>query len=106
MKVFNWMKNRISHKLEHLSLSYFKDILKKHGIAFLVIVIGWEIIEDIIFPLAFAYLGKYVDPIFYSGIPASIFLCLHWLAIPILFGAWLKISGQNKEHIHKDDCCH
>ena len=98
MKVFNWLKRRITHKLEHFSLKKIKEFLKENGLAFVVIFIGWEIIEDVVFPALFAALGGYVHPAFYAGIPASLFLCFHWLAIPILWGLWLKIKkGKAKE---------
>ena len=67
MKLFLWFKHKIKHKLSHLSLSYFKDILKKHGLALLIIIIAWEIIEDILFPAVFIFLGKTVHPVFLVG---------------------------------------
>ena len=84
--MINWIKKRFSHKLRHLSWDHIKNTLKKHGIAFVIIVIGWEIIEDIIFPVLFALLGKYVHPIFYGGVPVSWLLCLHWIAVPAIWG--------------------
>lgn len=63
---------------------------------FLVILVGWEIIEDILFPIAFGLLGKYVHPAFYGGIPVAWLLCLHWLAVPVLWGLWLKVSSDKK----------
>ena len=105
MKIFNWIKERISKKLKHFSVDHFKKLLKKHGTAFLIIVIGWEIVEDVVFPIIFGILGNYVNPVFYTGIPASLILCFHWLAVPILFGIWLKLSGQKNNHKHHDDCC-
>lgn len=96
MKFFKWIKHRLLHKLEHLSFNHFKDILKKHGVAFLVIVILWEITEDIGLPILFVFLGNNVHSVFFSGVPASWLICLHWLAVPLLFGLWLKITGKER----------
>ena len=105
--MFKWLKNRIKHKLDHFSYEKIKGFLKKNGLPFVVIFIGWEIVEDVIFPFLFAALGSYIHPAFYAGIPASIILCSHWLAVPILWGAWLKISNNNTDNdTDKDiDCC-
>ncbi len=98
MKLFLWFKHRIKHKLSHLSLSYFKDILKKHGLALLIIIIAWEIIEDILFPVVFIFLGKTVHPVFLVGAPASWILCFHWLAVPLMWSAWIRLTGQKKSN--------
>jgi uncharacterized membrane protein len=103
MKVFKWLKHRVSHKVEHFSYKKIKDFLKKNGLAFVIIFVGWEIVEDVVFPLAFAGLGNYIHPAFYAGIPASIILCFHWLAVPALWGIWLKISKKSSDV--KTDCC-
>tara|TARA_A100001011_G_scaffold395208_1_gene489530 strand:+ start:781 stop:1077 length:297 start_codon:yes stop_codon:yes gene_type:complete len=93
----------MKHKLDHFSFKKIKEFLKKNGIAFVIIFVGWEIVEDVVFPFLFAALGNYVHPAFYAGIPASLILCFHWLAVPILWGMWLKISKKNKT---KDiSCC-
>ena len=94
-KLYYWVKHRLAHKLEHFSLSKFKETLKHHGLALVVIIIVWEIIEDILFPILFAILGNFVHPIFYAGIPAAWLLCLHWLAVPLLWGWWIRISKKN-----------
>ena len=94
-KIWNWFKDRLGHKLEHFKLSNLMDTLMEHGMALVVIMIGWEIIEDILFPMLFIFLGQHVHPAFYVGAPASWLLCLHWLAVPILWGLWVKISKKN-----------
>ena len=53
LKPFVWIKDRLKHKLEHFKPSYLISVLKKHGVALLVIVILWEVIEDIMFPILF-----------------------------------------------------
>ena len=90
-KAWNWISHRLKHKLEHLNPSRLLDTLKEHGIALVIIIIGWEIIEDVLFPILFIFLGNHVHPAFYAGAPAAWLLCLHWLAVPILWGAWIKI---------------
>ena len=103
MKLFTWLKQRVMHKLQGFSRDKIRKFLKENGLAFVVIFIGWEIIEDVVFPIIFGALGNYVHPAFYAGIPASLILCFHWLAIPILWGLWLKI--KKKEVPSEFDCC-
>jgi len=103
--MIKWLKTRISHKLDNFSKEKLKVFLRKNGIAFVIIFVGWEIIEDVVFPIIFGALGNYVHPAFYAGIPASLILCFHWLAIPILWGVWLKLTNKPDTH-HGDDCCH
>ena len=102
--MINWIKTRISHKFGHLSREKLKAFIKKNGLAFVVIFIGWEIVEDVAFPVIFGALGNYVHPAFYAGIPASLILCFHWLAVPILWGIWVKVTNKaDAQDI--DDCC-
>ncbi len=101
--MYNWLKDRLKHKFENFSPKKIKKFLKKHGLAFVIIFIGWEIVEDFVFPVIFGFLGNYIHPAFYVGIPASIILCFHWLAIPVLWGIYLKIA--NKEQQKVDECC-
>ena len=96
IRLYKWIKHRIAHKMEHYSVAKLKKFLKENGLAFVIIFIGWEIIEDVIFPVLFVFLGNTVHPAFYAGAPASILLCFHWLAIPILWGLWVKISKNRK----------
>ena len=102
--MISWLKKRIGSKLEHFSTEKIKRFLKKNGLAFVIIFIGWEIVEDVVFPIIFGALGAYIHPAFYAGIPASLILCFHWLAIPILWGAWVKITNRTDSY-DKDDCC-
>ena len=60
LKPFRWLKHKIKHKLEHYSLAHFKELLRRHGLALLIIFIVWEIIEDILFPALFIWLGNNV----------------------------------------------
>ena len=99
MNFLRWIKLRLSHKIEHFSISKIKKFLKKNGLAFVVIFIIWEIIEDVGFPLLFIFLGNYVHPAFYAGAPAAWLLCVHWIAVPIIWGIWLKIKGEKDESI-------
>ena len=75
--------------------------MKEHGLALVVILVGWEIIEDVLFPILFIWLGNNVHPAFLAGVPAAWLLCLHWLAVPILWSAWMKLS--NKKHDHNPE---
>ena len=94
MKILRWIKDRISHKLEHFSTAKLKKFLKENGLAFVIIFLLWEVIEDVLFPVLFIFLGNHVHPSFYAGAPAVWLLCLHWLAVPLMWGAWVKIRGK------------
>ena len=95
--MIKWLKKEISHKLEHFKISKLKETMKEHGLALVVIIVGWEIVEDVVFPIIFIWLGNNVHPSFYAGAPASIILCFHWLAIPVLWWCWMRISGKKKQ---------
>ena len=92
MKVIRWIKQRFGHKLEHLRWANIKKMFRENGLALVVIIVGWEIVEDVVFPLIFALLGKYVHPVFFAGIPVAWIVCLHWIMVPVLWGAWIKIK--------------
>ena len=98
-KLYHWLKHRLSHKLEHFSTENIKKTLKEHGLALVVIIVGWEIIEDVVFPILFAVLGKFVHPAFYAGIPAAWILCFHWIAVPLIWGWWIRISKKSKKGV-------
>ena len=89
---FAWAKHRILHKLEHIKPSNLLDILAEHGLALVVIILAWEIIEDVIFPILFIWLGKNVHPAFLAGAPAAWLICLHWLVVPLTWRAWVKFK--------------
>lgn len=87
---FSWAKHRISHKLEHVKPGNLVDVLYEHGLALVVIIVVWEIIEDVLFPLLFIWLGNNVHPVFLAGAPASLLICLHWLVVPLTWSAWVR----------------
>ena len=84
---------RLQHKLDHLRWSSIQKTLKEHGLALVIIIVGWEIAEDVIFPVLFVLLGNHVHPVFYAGAPASLLLCFHWIAVPLLWSWWIKFKG-------------
>ena len=100
----SWIRQKFKNKLSLLSPSNIKHTFKQHGIALVVIIIFWEIIEDLVIPSLFAYLGSSVSPVFYVGIPASILICSHWIGIPLLWGMWVKLSSRNKSDVELS-CC-
>tara|TARA_R110000824_G_scaffold60425_3_gene161536 strand:+ start:331 stop:633 length:303 start_codon:yes stop_codon:yes gene_type:complete len=97
MRALRWAYHRLSHKLSHFHPSRLLDTLKEHGMALVIIIIGWEIIEDILFPALFIWLGHNVNPWFITGAPISWILCLHPIAVPIIWGSWIKISRRKNE---------
>ena len=94
--IIEWIKNRIIHKLNHLKPRNIKKVLKESGISLAVIIIGWEIIEDVLFPIFFIWLGNNVHLMFYVGAPTSWMLCLHWLMVPLIWGIWMRIKKMKK----------
>tara|TARA_R110000824_G_scaffold53389_3_gene147885 strand:- start:179 stop:403 length:225 start_codon:yes stop_codon:yes gene_type:complete len=68
------------------------DTIMEHGVALVVIIVMWEIIEDILFPILFIWLGKNVNPWFLAGAPVSWLMCLHPIAVPLLWAVWIKFS--------------
>ncbi len=102
--MIKWIKERLSHKFKHLSWKSIKDTMRQHGIALVIIIVGWELIEDVVFPLLFVFLGNHVHPSFYAGVPASLLLCFHWIMVPVLWGMWIRMSGKNKA-LPEVDCC-
>lgn len=94
MKFLRWIKHRLAHKLEHVSWSSIKKTFREHGLALVIIVILWEIIEDVLFPLLFIFLGNHVHPAFYAGAPASWLLCVHWLVVPFTWGWWVRLREK------------
>ncbi len=89
-----WVWHRIKHKLDHFRPSKLRDTLKEHGLALVVIIVIWEIIEDVLFPVSFMWLGHNVNPWFITGAPISWLLCLHPIAVPIMLAAWIKIRSN------------
>ena len=102
MRMFRWIKDRLGHKLSHLKIESIKRTLRENGLALVVIIVGWEIIEDVLFPAIFALLGKYVHPAFFAGIPVAWVVCLHWFMVPVLWAIWIKIKGTDEKIEH--DC--
>jgi hypothetical protein len=97
MKPLRWVYRRLRHKLSHFHPAHLLDTLKEHGLALVLIFIVWEIIEDILFPLLFIWLGHNVNPWFIAGAPISWIMCLHPIAVPILWGLWIKFSRRESE---------
>ena len=96
-KAWNWLMHRVRHKLSHFRPSRLMDAIMEHGVAFVVIFIIWEIIEDILFPYLFIWLGHNVNPWFITGAPISWLLCLHPIMVPVMWGLWIKISKRKNE---------
>ena len=94
MNPFKWIYHKVKHKLQHYSLTRFKNLLKEHGWALLIIFVAWEIVEDVLFPVLFIWLGNNVNPWFLTGAPIAWLVCLHPIAVPVLWGIWIKISKK------------
>ena len=98
----DWLKKSWGHKKESLSPQKLLEVAKSHGLPLVIIIVAWEIIEDVLFPALFFLLGMHVNPLFLGLIPVSWLLCLHWIAVPALWWVWLKIARSKKKQ-HEDD---
>ncbi len=96
-KAWEWLSHRVRHKVSHFSPSRLLDTLKEHGLALVIIIVAWEIIEDVLFPVLFIWLGHNVNPWFITGAPISWLLCLHPIAVPVMWSVWIKMSGRKDE---------
>ena len=104
MRLFRWMRQRLSDKLQHFRWSNIKKVFRENGLALVIIIVGWEIVEDVVFPVIFALLGNYVHPAFFAGIPAALIVCLHWFMVPLLWGVWIKIKNGDDDSKLEYDC--
>ncbi len=102
-KLATWLKERISHKIKLLSLSKVRDVLKKHGLAIAVIFVSWELFEDFVLPILFTWMGAYVHPFFYMLAPVAVFMCLHPIMVPLIFGVYLKIMRREPQKEKMED---
>jgi hypothetical protein len=98
--------HNLKHKLAFWASTNLKTTWKRYGLPLLIIFIAWEIIEDVIFPLIFAWLGANVNPAFFAGIPVAWLLCLHPIAVPLIWWVYCFILRKDKcEHGKAKDIC-
>jgi hypothetical protein len=81
--------HNLKHKLRFWTIQNAKVILIKYGMPFFIILVVWEIIEDVLFPFIAYLLGSHLNPVFYTLIPFAWLICLHPIAVPILWTTWL-----------------
>ena len=96
MMMIKQIKEKIAHKLSFWKKENFKKIIVEYGMPFLVILVGLEIFEDILFPAVCYWLGQWF-PAFYALIPVSWILCLHPVAVPILWWIYIKFWGDKNK---------
>ena len=82
-----------------------KKYLVEYGMPFLVILIVWEIIEDVVFPIIFYIMGHHVHSGFFAAIPVAWILCLHPIAVPILW-SWYCFVWRKKKTEPPRTCNH
>tara|TARA_Y100001970_G_C13906696_1_gene686428 strand:- start:1 stop:222 length:222 start_codon:yes stop_codon:yes gene_type:complete len=71
----------------------WKKLIREEGKDLLVIIVLWEVIELLIFPPLIYYLGTHLNPIFLGFVPLGFFICVHPIAVPIIFAVWKKIRN-------------
>ena len=89
-KIANSIKNKLKF------WTNLKKYFVKYGLPFLVILITWEIIEDVVFPIIFYFIGMHVHSAFFAMIPIAWIMCLHPIAVPILW-SWYFFICTNKK---------
>jgi len=95
-KIFSEIYHNIKHKLKFWTPENGKKLIVEYGVPFFVILIIWEIIEDILFPYTAYLLGTYLNPVFYTLMPISWIICLHPIAVPILWSWWVFFKNRKK----------
>ena len=102
-----WLKTKIKNKIKNWKFENIKKMFLQHGKAFVIIFVMWEIMEDVVFPIIFIWLGNNVDPWFLTGAPISWIVCLHPIAVPVLWAIYIKLSGKKHDSISPplDECC-
>ena len=89
-KIANSIKNKLKF------WPNLKKYFVKYGLPFLVILITWEIIEDVVFPIIFYFMGMHVHSAFFAMIPIAWIMCLHPIAVPILWSWYCFIWRKKK----------
>ena len=91
--------HNVKPKLGMLRWKNLKPYWEEYGLPFIVILIVWEIIEDVLFPIMFWLLGKFVNPAFYAGIPVAWLLCVHPIAVPIIWSWYCFVFKKQKKEV-------
>ena len=105
IEFFSRCFRNIKHKISFWTWPKIKEKFLKYGLPFFVILVVWEIFEDVVFPIVAYLLGKHVDPLFYSFIPVAWIVCLHPIAVPVMWYGWCFIRGEKKPKPSEEDCC-
>jgi hypothetical protein len=97
--IIHKLKHAINHRLSFWTWNAIKAKFKTYGVPFLIIFILWEIFEDVIFPAICWMLGTYYDPVFYAGIPVLWIVCVHPIAVPLIFSiyCWFTRSKPSND---------
>lgn len=93
------------HSKKFWRWSYFQPFLKKYGMAFVIIMIISEIIEDGVLPGAMGFLGAHISPVFYLFIPLPWLFCLNTIFVPILFSlycGYMKKEPPDEKEIREE----
>ena len=95
-KFFSRAYHNVKHKLKFWTPAHAKKLIVEYGVPFFVILVVWEVIEDVLFPFVAYLLGLYVNPVFYTFIPVAWIMCLHPIAVPILWSGWVYFKNRKK----------
>lgn len=92
--IIQFFKKNIQHKINFWNLKKFKDLIQKHGLVFLVILITVEIVEHLGSLFLISWLGLNVSDKFFALLPAPLLFCWHWLTSPIIFFIYIKFINN------------
>jgi hypothetical protein len=98
-KIANSIKNKLKF------WTNLKRYLVQYGLPFLVILLIWEVIEDVIFPIIFYLMGQHVHSAFFAAIPVAWIMCLHPIAVPIMW-SWYCFIWKKKKTEPPNACDH
>ncbi len=99
------LRETFRHSRDLFRLNRYKPLLTKYGLAFVIIMIVWEIVEDAVLPGAFAWMGANLHPAFYALVPLPWIFCFNIVLIPVLWNLYLAYLGKgtmDKNEIRND----
>ena len=98
-RFIQYIKHTLTHKIHFWKWATLKNVLKKHGLTFLIILIIVEIIEHVGGFLLIKWLGINVHEYFHALLPAPLLICFHWITAPITFFIFIKITNKKQKDV-------
>ena len=93
-KIIIHLQHNLKHKISFWQLTNLKEIIQKHGLTFIIILIFVEVLEHVGGVLLIRWLGVNVHEYFHAFLPAPFLICFHWISAPIVFFIYMKIKNK------------